>query len=187
MGYYESLFILHPDMSSQEVDELIERMEEVVTSGGGQVAQTERWGKRKLAYKVRKQRTGYYVLMQISIEPVGLKELERNFRMSERVLKYQNVRIRKEAVGRTTLDREVMEEAIAETPRQAAKETVAEAAPAAPSQPEPVAGAAAEPVPEAVALEGDADAASPEEDRPSTPAASETDERERVSPPEEET
>ena len=53
MSYYESLFILHPDMSSQEVDELVERMEEVVTSGGGQVAHTERWGKWKLAYKVR--------------------------------------------------------------------------------------------------------------------------------------
>ena len=187
MNYYESVFILHPDMGPQEVEETVNRMEEVVATSGGQVAHKERWGKRKLAYKVRKQRVGYYVLMQIATEPEGLRELERVYRLSEQVLKYQNVRIRKEDVGKVTLDREVMQEAMVEAPKPPAREKPEEAAAPAASQPEPVAGAARESAPEVAAREDVEEGASPEGERPPDDVAAEADESAGLSSPEEET
>jgi small subunit ribosomal protein S6 len=93
MRIYEELFIVKPDAPEEEMDAFIEQMKTVITSAGGTVDKVDKWGKRKLAYKVDKYREGAYVLFQFSAGPESVKEFERRLRVSDLVLKFLTVRI----------------------------------------------------------------------------------------------
>ena len=93
MRIYENLFIVKPDATEEEIDQLIEQMSKNVTSAGGTVDKVDKWGKRRLAYRVEKQREGSYVLLQFSAEPSAVKEFERRMRVQDSVIKFLTVRI----------------------------------------------------------------------------------------------
>jgi small subunit ribosomal protein S6 len=93
MRIYEELFIVRPDASEEEIDAVIGQLENAVTTQGGAVDKTDKWGVRKLAYRVQKRTEGYYVLMQFSAPAEAVKEVERRLRVSDDVLKYLTVRI----------------------------------------------------------------------------------------------
>ena len=93
MRTYEELFIVKPDAAEEETDQVIEQVRQVITSGGGSVDKLEKWGIRKLAYKIQKQHEGFYVLVQFSSSPEAVKEIERRLRVSDLVLKFLTVRI----------------------------------------------------------------------------------------------
>jgi small subunit ribosomal protein S6 len=93
MRIYEELFIVKPDAPDEEVDAFIEQLRTQLTSAGATVDKVDKWGKRRLAYKVDKYREGAYVLFQFSSEPDTVKELERRLRVSDVVLKFLTVRI----------------------------------------------------------------------------------------------
>jgi small subunit ribosomal protein S6 len=90
---YENLFIVKPDATEEEVDHLVEQMSKHVTSGGGNVDKVDKWGKRRLAYRVDKHREGNYVLMQFTAEASLVKEFERRLRVQDAVIKFITVRI----------------------------------------------------------------------------------------------
>ncbi len=98
MRIYEILFIIRPDVPEEEIDGIVEPLKSVVTAGGGSVDKVDKWGKRRLAYRVRKQREGYYVLLQFSTDTAAetVKELERRLRVSDTVIKFLTVRIDEE-------------------------------------------------------------------------------------------
>jgi small subunit ribosomal protein S6 len=98
MRIYEILFIVRPDIPEEEIDGIIEPLKNVVTSAGGTIDKVDKWGRRKLAYRVRKHREGYYVLLQFSTEKAAetVKELERRLRVSDSVIKFLTVRIDEE-------------------------------------------------------------------------------------------
>lgn len=93
MRTYEELFIVKPETAEEEVDQFIEQMKLVVTNAGGGIDKVEKWGKRKLAYRVDKYREGAYVLVQFSAGPEAVKEFERRLRVSDIVIKFLTVRI----------------------------------------------------------------------------------------------
>jgi len=93
MRIYENLFIVKPDATEEEVDALVETMSKNVTTSGGTVDKVDKWGKRRLAYKVEKQREGQYVLMQFTAGPETVKEFERRLRVQDSVIKFLTVRI----------------------------------------------------------------------------------------------
>jgi small subunit ribosomal protein S6 len=93
MRIYEELFIVKPDAPDEEVDQFIEQMKSVVTNAGGTVDKVDKWGKRKLAYRVDKYREGAYVLFQFSANPDTVKEFERRLRVADLVIKFLTVRI----------------------------------------------------------------------------------------------
>lgn len=93
MRIYEELFIIKPDAPEEEADALVEQMQAVITKGGGTVDKVEKWGKRRLAYRVDKYREGAYVLFQFSSNPETVKELERRLRVADQVIKFLTVRI----------------------------------------------------------------------------------------------
>ncbi len=93
MRIYENLYIVKPEAAEEEIDAFIEQMKTVVTNAGGAVEKVEKWGKRKLAYRVLKYREGSYVLMQFSAGPETVKEFERRLRVSDYVIKFLTVRI----------------------------------------------------------------------------------------------
>jgi small subunit ribosomal protein S6 len=93
MRIYENLFIVKPDATEEEIDGLVDQMSKHVTNAGGTIDKVDKWGKRRLAYKVEKNREGHYVLMQFSAEPVVVKEFERRLRVQDSVIKFLTVRI----------------------------------------------------------------------------------------------
>jgi len=93
MRIYEELFIVKPDAPEEEVDAFVETLRTQLTNSGASVDKVEKWGKRKLAYRVDKYREGSYVLVQFSANAETVKELERRLRVSDVVIKFLTVRI----------------------------------------------------------------------------------------------
>jgi small subunit ribosomal protein S6 len=94
--YYEVMFIVRPDIADDELDKLIAGLEQTVTSGGGTVRSSEKMGRRKLAYLVRKFSEGIYVLLTIDADGPLVAELERRMRVTEPVIKFLTVRMDEE-------------------------------------------------------------------------------------------
>jgi small subunit ribosomal protein S6 len=93
MRIYEELFIVKPDVPDEEVDQFVEQLRTQLTSAGATVDKIDKWGKRRLAYRVDKYREGAYVLFQFNAGPETVKEFERRLRVSDMVLKFLTVRI----------------------------------------------------------------------------------------------
>jgi small subunit ribosomal protein S6 len=90
---YESVFIARQDISAAQVDGLTEAFEKVITDAGGSVAKRENWGLRTMAYKIKKNRKGHYVLLNFDAPAPALHEMERQMRINEDVLRYMTLRI----------------------------------------------------------------------------------------------
>jgi small subunit ribosomal protein S6 len=88
MREYELMFVVHPDLDETALNDVVTRISSWVTDGGGSVVKTDLWGKRPLAYPVRKQAQGQYVLMQLNLNPTFGATLERNLRFQEPVLRF---------------------------------------------------------------------------------------------------
>lgn len=153
MRIYEELFIVRPDAAEEEIDAYIEQVKGVITSGGGTVDKVDKWGVRKLAYRVEKRSEGFYVLVQFTAGPEAVKEVERRMRVTDMVMKWITVRIdeKLKKLEKRTKQREkrAKRRPPVERPVPAAS---APAAPAAPIPGAPMPGApVAEPAPAAPA------------------------------------
>ena len=93
MRIYENLFIVKPDATEEEIDHLVDQMSKNVTAAGGTIDKVDKWGKRRLAYRIDKHREGSYVLMQFTAEATVVKEFERRLRVQDAVIKFLTVRI----------------------------------------------------------------------------------------------
>jgi small subunit ribosomal protein S6 len=127
MRIYEELFIVKPDAPEEELDALVEQLRTQLTSAGATVDKIDKWGKRRLAYRVDKYREGSYVLFQFTAEPDIVRELERRLRVSDMVLKFITVRIDE------TLKR--LDKRKKERDKRAAKRAASAPATPAPAQP----------------------------------------------------
>jgi len=96
MRKYELIFITRPDMPEEELGKLITQMEGVVTGQGGKIEKVEKMGKRRLAYRVERQKEGIYVLFVIEGGGETVKEFERRLKVNDSVIKYLSVRIDEE-------------------------------------------------------------------------------------------
>ena len=88
MRDYELVFIVHPDLDENAFRELVEKVRGWITDAGGEVTKVDFWGKRKLAYTIRKQKEGQYVLFKTQMAPEFSAQLERNLRFQEPVLRF---------------------------------------------------------------------------------------------------
>jgi small subunit ribosomal protein S6 len=96
MLQYEIVFIADPTYTDEEIDELIKGYEQIVTAAGGRSLKVERWGRRRLAYSIRHHEEGCYVLMTLECPASLVKELDRRFRMNDRILRHMAVRVESE-------------------------------------------------------------------------------------------
>ena len=135
--FYEVMFIVRPDVADEDLDKLIAGLSQTVTNGGGTVRSTEKLGKRKLAYTVRKFNDGNFVLLTVDADGALVAELERRLRVSEPVIKFITVRMDEEEKRLNKI------KAIRATRKKLSAIPVAAPAPAAPVE------AAAEPAPAA--------------------------------------
>jgi small subunit ribosomal protein S6 len=93
MPLYENVFIARQDISGAQVDALADGFAQLIADNGGEVKKREYWGLRNLAYRMRKNRKGHYVLMNLSAPPAAIAELERTMRITEDVLRYMTLRV----------------------------------------------------------------------------------------------
>jgi small subunit ribosomal protein S6 len=89
---YELVFILNANLSEDDFTRVLGKVNDQITKLGGTVTETNQWGKRRLAYPIKKQAEGNYVLEKVQISQTALKELDANLKMSEDVLRYLFVR-----------------------------------------------------------------------------------------------
>ena len=141
---YEIMFIVRPDIEEAEIDKIVETFSGYVTQGGGAVKQTEKMGRRRLAYTVRKFNDGFYVLLIVDAPASLIHEIERRLRVSEQVIKFITVRMDEEekrlakikAIRDTKVKRSTQPHA---APEAATVEAEEEKKPAAAAPAEPVA------------------------------------------------
>ena len=93
MRNYEIIYIVRPDVAEEDVDKLTAQMEGVVAGAGGKLEKVEKLGRRRLAYRVAKQREGIYILFRIQGSGDTVKEFERRLKVTDAVIKYLTVRI----------------------------------------------------------------------------------------------
>lgn len=93
MPLYESVLIARQDIAAPQVDALVDSLAGVIAEGGGQVAKREYWGLRNISYRIKKNRKGHYVLLNIDAPFAAVKEMERQMSISEDVLRYLTLRV----------------------------------------------------------------------------------------------
>ena len=141
MRVYEELFVVRPDATDEEIDPLVDQLRAVVTDGGGTLDKVDKWGVRKLAYRIQKRNEGFYILLQFTAGPEVVKEAERRLRVNDMVLKYITVRI-DEKLKRIEKRKKEREKRAARKPQVAAAPPPgAPSMPHVPSEPAAVPGA----------------------------------------------
>lgn len=149
MRVYEELFIVRPDATDEVIDPVIEQLRGVISHAGGTVEKAEKWGTRRLAYRVMKFAEGQYILLQFTAKPETVRELERRLRVNDLVIKFLTVRI-DEKLKRIEKRRKAREKRAARKPPKPESPTLS-TAPLLPSEPAaPIPGA---PVPGAAPAE----------------------------------
>src|SRR5215467_2266310 len=93
MPLYENIFIARQDISTAQVDGLADSFTQLVADNGGEIKKREYWGLRNLAYRMRKNRKGHYVLLNVDAPPAAVAELERTMRINEDVIRYLTIRV----------------------------------------------------------------------------------------------
>lgn len=93
MRNYELTVIVSPEVEEEALEGAIDKVKQFVAAGGGQVTNVDIWGRRRLAYPIRKHLEGYYAVIQAQISQEALPELERNLKLSEDVIRYLLVRL----------------------------------------------------------------------------------------------
>jgi small subunit ribosomal protein S6 len=134
---YDLIFICRPDTPEADVDKVISTIESVATEKGAKIEKTEKWGRKRMAYRVQRLREGYYVYMVVrSTQGEAVKELERRLKVADPVMKYLTIRTDEELKRQEKLKKH-RERRAARRPRK----TAAPAPPAAPPAGEPTAAA----------------------------------------------
>ncbi|WP_341897848.1 30S ribosomal protein S6 [Ferrovibrio terrae] len=95
MAFYENVFIARQDISTAQVEAMAAQFTDIIKAQGGEVSKTEQWGLRNLSYRIKKNKKGHYVLLNISASGAAIAEMERNMRIHEDILRYLTVRVEK--------------------------------------------------------------------------------------------
>ena len=93
MRFYESVFIARQDITTAQVETMADEFAEIITSAGGSIKKREYWGLRSLAYRIKKNRKGHYIMFNMETGPEALSEYERILGLNEDVLRFLNIRI----------------------------------------------------------------------------------------------
>ena len=96
MPIYESIFIINSNLTDEETAGVIKKMQDVVAKQGGEMLKFEDWGKKKLAYEIKKQKRGHYSFFQFKAAPAAVAELERTYKLTDSVIKFITVKLEKE-------------------------------------------------------------------------------------------
>jgi small subunit ribosomal protein S6 len=152
---YETIFVVDSLLKSEEIESIVSKYERFISANGGKIEDIEHWGKKRLAYEIKKRQYGYYVLIRFDGPPTMIKPLEREYRLNESLLRYKTLVMEKasiEAAERAAAEVAKTEEKTeAPAKEETPAEPVAEETPAAeeaPAEAETVVAEAAEATPD---------------------------------------
>jgi small subunit ribosomal protein S6 len=97
MNQYETVFILTPVLSDEQMKEAVAKFKSILTDNGAEILNEETWGLKKMAYAIQKKSTGFYCLLEFKGEPTLVKTLETSYRRDEKVIRYMTVKLDKYA------------------------------------------------------------------------------------------
>ena len=123
MNQYETVFILTPVLSDEQMKEAVKKYEDQLTNRGAEIVHEENWGMKKLAYPIQKKSTGFYQLIEFKAEGNVIADVETELKRDERVLRFLTVKLDKHAIAYNEKRRKKAAEAqnapVAETEAQA--------------------------------------------------------------------
>ncbi|MCM1152392.1 MAG: 30S ribosomal protein S6 [Muribaculum sp.] len=119
MNSYETVFILTPVLSDEQMKEAVGKFKGVLTENGAEIVNEEEWGLRKLAYPIQKKSTGFYCLLEFKADPSVIKKLDIAYRRDERVLRFLTFRLDKYAQEYAEKRRNLRNKKASETPAEA--------------------------------------------------------------------
>ena len=93
MNKYESVLIARQDLGASQVSTLVDELKNVISAQGGEVVRVDNWGLKNLAYRIKKNRKGYYVVLNISAPANAIFEYERVMRVNEDIIRYMTVKV----------------------------------------------------------------------------------------------
>ena len=97
MNQYETVFILTPVLSDEQMKETVAKFKKILTDNGAEILNEEAWGLKKMAYAIQKKSTGFYCLLEFKAEPSVVDKLETGYRRDERVIRFITVKLDKYA------------------------------------------------------------------------------------------
>jgi len=106
MRHYEIIYIINPNESDDEFNEIVEKYNNLIVNQNGVIIKTQKWGKQRLAYTVKKFNNGFYVLVDFCANPGVAAELERNLNLDDRIIKYQTVKLANKADPQALIEKE---------------------------------------------------------------------------------
>ncbi|TSA26849.1 MAG: 30S ribosomal protein S6 [Ignavibacteriales bacterium] len=95
---YESVVIINATLEDEQVEATISRMQETITTHGGELIDLDKWGRKRLAYPIKKAKSGYYVVFRFSATTDLVATLERNYRLDENIIRYLTIQLDKFAL-----------------------------------------------------------------------------------------
>ncbi len=99
MNHYETVFILNPVLSEEQIKETVKKYEDLLVSKGAKMIAKEDWGLKKLAYPIQHKKSGFYHLFEYTVDGEAINEAELEFRRDERIMRYLNVKLDKHAIS----------------------------------------------------------------------------------------
>lgn len=105
MALYEHIFIVRQDVSSQQIDELTEQFKSFIEQGKGSVTKVEHWGLRTLAYRIKKNRKGHYIMFNLDAPHEAVAEMERNQRLNEDIIRTLTIKVEELEEGPSAMKR----------------------------------------------------------------------------------
>ena len=94
MRSYQSVLILKPDIEESRIDEALAKIGEFIKSNGGAILKVEKWGKKRLAYRVKKNRFGVYLNLYHTLEPSGVIDLEKKYKLFDLIIKFMEAQMK---------------------------------------------------------------------------------------------
>jgi small subunit ribosomal protein S6 len=102
---YESAVLINAALDDETIKNLISRIKETITNNGGEILEIEDWGRKRLAYQVKKSKIGYYAIFRFNSHPDLVPKLERNYQLDENILRYLTITLSKEALEQIEIDK----------------------------------------------------------------------------------
>lgn len=93
MRRYETISIIRPSVGEDEIEAISQKTADIITSGGGIIINTDKWGLKKLAYPIQKELQGYYIYTVFAAKPAEVNEMERIFKINDQILKFMTIKL----------------------------------------------------------------------------------------------
>ncbi len=97
-NHYESVVIFNAALEDEQIQSAISRTEEAIKSNGGTITEVENWGRKRLAYQIQKNKSGYYYVIRYTAMPESISKIERFFFLEEAIIRYLTVKLDKKAI-----------------------------------------------------------------------------------------